>query len=169
MWTWVEFVHFGLPIVNLVGWSVCSDYIHHPWGAICPTCGLISSVPFGLYVIIHVGWSFHLWSCFMSVHFGLHSLPLEGDPSTLRTCPCGTSCGHPRRMIRPPCGFYFISVHFVDFKWPSLQGDPSILWILFCIRPSCGRQVGILVGWSSISWTFKWSSFWVICPPCGQL
>ena len=24
------------------------------------------------------------------------------------------------KMIRPSCGLYFISVHFVDFTWPSL-------------------------------------------------
>ena len=53
---------------------------------------------------------------------GLHSSSLQRDPSTLWTfvCPCGTSCGHPRRMIRPPCGLYFVSVRLMDFKWASL-------------------------------------------------
>ena len=158
---YITFVHFGLYIVTLLGWSVhLVDFIlfpsiswnlsDHPPEMIRPPCGLyITSVHFGLQIVTLLGWSVHL------VDFILH-------PSVLWTSFC----------IRPSCGLQVAilvgwSVHLVDFKLSSFWDDPSTLWTSFCIRPSCGLQVAIVVGWSVHFWTSSGHPSGMIRPSRG--
>ena len=161
MWTHSISVHFGLQILILLGWSVHFVdlfYIHpfwtsnfHPLGMIRPLCGLVL-YPSILDFKSSSSWDdpSTLWTCSISIHFGLQILILLGwfvhivDLFYIR--PFWTSNPHPLGMIHPLCGLVLYP-SILDFKFSSSWDDPSILWTC-SISVHFGLQIFILLGWS---------------------
>ena len=161
LWTCLVEVHFGLQIVIILGWSVhfvklfCIRLFRtsnrHPLRMIRPLYALVLYLSI-LDFILSSSWDdpSTLWTCFISVHFGLQIVILLGwsvhfvDLFCIR--PFWTSNRHPLRMIRPLCGLVLYP-SILDFKLPSSWDDPSILWTCF-ISVHLGLHTFILLGWS---------------------
>ena len=126
--------------------------------------------------------------CGMVCLFGLYSSPLGGDPSNLRTYFARPFriLRHPHRMI-----LFIVVFHARPFLDCIRHLCREIRPLCGLLSVHVGLPVGLLVGWSvhlvdfilypSNLWTssghpcrmivhfvdFKWSTFWVIRPPCG--
>jgi len=135
---WLISVRFGPQIFILLGRFVhFMDLLYirpfwtsnfHPFGMIRPLCGLVV-YPSILDFTFSSSWDdpSTLWTCCISVHFGLQILILLGlfvhivDLFYIR--PLWTSNFHPPGMIRSHCGLVvFVYVIFTHLS------DPSTLW-----------------------------------------
>ena len=120
----------------------------HPLGMIRPLCGLVL-YPFILDFKFSSSWDdlSILWTCSISVHFGLQILILLGwsihfvDLFYIRLF--WTSNFHPLGMIRPYCGLVLYP-SILDFKFSSSWDDLSTLWTLCNLsihnKNPCGNQ-----------------------------